>query len=263
MKSKYLVVPNHKNLKSSNDYCLLFPLKDFCVGFLNEFSIEEIPDESYIYVNRLLDTKSILKLKEILQAKPLKGIVFEDLGILQIILDNQLTLETIFYPTHAITSTNTLNAYLDYAKSVGISLDVTKEETKKMLDLAKGNVSYYLYGPLPYMYSRRSLLTNYEKNFSLKESKEKILEDEITHKKFRTVENEYGTVLFDEKPYDGRMFLNHPKINHFIINTDANEKPVSEKWLKDFLKGKELENMTDGFLNQKTIYILPPKKEGV
>ena len=263
MKSKYLVVPNHKNLKSSNDYCLLFPLKDFCVGFLNEFSIEEIPDESYIYVNRLLDTKSILKLKEILQAKPLKGIVFEDLGILQIILDNQLMLETIFYPTHAITSTNTLNAYLDYAKSVGISLDVTKEETKKMLDLAKENVSYYLYGPLPYMYSRRSLLTNYEKNFSLKESKEKILEDEITHKKFRAVENEYGTVLFDEKPYDGRTFLNHPKINHFIINTDANEKPVSEKWLKDFLEGKELENMTDGFLNQKTIYILPPKKEGL
>lgn len=263
MKSKYLVVPNHKNLKSSNDYCLLFPLKGFCVGFLNEFSLEEIPDESYIYVNRLLDTKSILKLKEILQTKPLKGIVFEDLGILQIILDNHLTLETIFYPTHAITSTNTLNAYLDYAKSVGISLDVTKEETEKMLDLAKGNVSYYLYGPLPYMYSRRSLLTNYEKNFSLKESKEKILEDEITHKKFRTVENEYGTVLFDEKPYDGRMFLNHPKINHFIINTDANKEPVSEKWLKDFLEGKELDNKTDGFLNQKTIYILPPKKESL
>ncbi len=263
MKSKYLVVPNHKNLKSSNDYCLLFPLKGFCVGFLNEFSLEEIPDESYIYVNRLLDTESILKLKEILQTKSLKGIVFEDLGILQIILDNQLTLETIFYPTHAITSTNTLNAYLDYVNSAVISLDITKEETEKMLNLAKGEVSYYLYGPLPYMYSRRSLLTNYEKNFSLKESKEKILEDEITHKKFRTVENEYGTVLFDEKPYDGRIFLNHPKIKHFIINTDANEEPVSDKWLQDFLEGKELEKRTDGFLNQKTIYILPPKKEGL
>ena len=91
----------------------------------------------------------------------------------------------------------------------------------------------------------------------------KILEDEITHKKFRTVENEYGTVLFDEKLYDGRIFLNHPKIKHFIINTDANEEPVSDKWLQDFLEGKELEKRTDGFLNQKTIYILPPKKEGL
>ena len=29
------------------------------------------------------------------------------------------------------------------------------------------------------------------------------------------------------------------------------------------LEGKELEKRTDGFLNQKTIYILPPKKEGL
>lgn len=263
MKNKYLVIPNTFLPKSSNTYCLLFPLKGFCVGFLHEFAVQDIPSDSYIYVNRLLDTPSILALKNILEKYSFKGIVFEDLGILELIKSLALSLETIFYPTHAITSVQTLNTYLEYVDTAVISLDITKEETKEMITKANKPLSYYIFGPLPYMYSRRTLLTNYEKNFALKENKRKLLEDEVTHKTFKAIENAYGTVLFDENMYDGRIFLEEKSVKHFIINFDWEKEEINESYFEDFLKQKDMSKTTDGFLNKKTIYRLPPKKEGL
>lgn len=36
----------------------LFPLKDYCVGYPKTFQIEEIKEECYLYLNRILDSEA-------------------------------------------------------------------------------------------------------------------------------------------------------------------------------------------------------------
>ena len=44
-----------------------------------------------------------------------------------------------------------------------------------------------------------------------------------------------------------------------LVNLDWEEDLDFETWFKDFKQGKALPHTTDAFLQQKTIYRLPPK----
>lgn len=259
MKNKYLIIPNKRIKKKAPNYDFLFPLKGYCVGFINEYPIEDIEENSYVYINRILYTKDIEKLEKELEKKKIKGIVFEDLGILEITKNKNI--ESILYATHAICSLNTVNALLKYVDTVVLSLDITKEEMINIINKATRPVSLYTYGPIPYMYSRRTLLKNYQK-FQNKELKsQEILEEEATNKIFKMIENEYGTVCFDKLKYDGRVLLNEKKVKYHILNLDWENIDNIDDWLEEFNQNIKKEDTIEGFLNQKTIYRLPPRKE--
>lgn len=259
MKNKYLIIPNKRIKKKSPNYDFLFPLKGYCVGFINEYLIEDIKEDSYIYINRILNTLDIDQLKNILDKKKIKGIVFEDLGVLEIIKNKDI--ETILYATHAVCSLNTVNAYLNYVDTVVLSLDITKEESMNIINMSNKPVCLYTYGPIPYMYSRRTLLKNYQKYKNKEEKRQELLEEEVTNKKFKMIENEYGTVCFDKQKYDGRALLNEKKIKYHILNLDWENIENLDEWIQEFESHNKKENTTEGFLNQKTIYRLPPRKE--
>ena len=169
MNNKILIIPGTNTLEKVTNSYFLFPLKDFSIGYEKKFTLEEIPNHSYIYINRLLDHEDILKFQTLLPLiqEKVKGIVFEDLGILEILRENKIQVETIFYPSHAICSSYTVNSYLEEMDTVILSNDITKEEIQEILTKASKPIGMLIYGHLPYMYSRRTLLTNYEKNFDL------------------------------------------------------------------------------------------------
>lgn len=263
MKNKYLVIPSSNLKKKRKNVDFLFPLKGFCVGFLKTYDISEIPDGSYIYINRILDLKAI----EIFSSLEnfiirMKGIVFEDLGILQFLKEKEIMIETILYATHASCSVPTIKTYLKFVDSVVVSPDITKEEIEIIQKEINTPISLYTYGPLPYLYSRRALLSNYQENFSLSCKVKEDLEENSTKKKFVMIENEYGTVIYDKYNYDGRTFLDYPAYFH-ILNLSFEEIEDMDEWLRIFESKKELSNTTTGFLNQKTIYRLPPRKDSI
>jgi len=261
MKNNFLIIPSKKSCEKVANSHFLFPLKDFCVGFLHTYEIDSVDSFSYAYINRILDNEGIKKLKEILEKHhQMKGIVFEDLGILELIKELKLNVETIFYPTHAACSTKTINTYLEFVDSVVISPDITKEEIDNIIKNASKKVSLYTYGPLPYMYSRRTLLTNYQNHFNLPLKKKEHLEENVTKKQFVMIENEYGTVCFDAALYDGRIFLNQENIKYHIINLDWEENVNYKDFMISF-ENQTIPNTFKGFLEQKTIYKLPPRKE--
>ena len=77
-------------LKKNGINNFVYPLFSFCVGVEKEFKLNEIKeDNSFIFVNRILDSKSANELNEILHNLPsnIKGIVFEDLGIIEMLKD--------------------------------------------------------------------------------------------------------------------------------------------------------------------------------
>ena len=75
-----------------------YPLEGFCVGMPNTFSIANISSDGYLFVNRILDNKGIDDLKIIFNKAKVKGIIFDDLGVLELVKD--LKIEKILYLSH-------------------------------------------------------------------------------------------------------------------------------------------------------------------
>lgn len=263
MRNKCLVIPKKKSDLKTPNISFLYPLKGFCVGHSFELTFDDIEQKSFILINRLLDKEGIETLESLFlkNQNKIKGVVFEDLGVLEIIKKMNSPIETIYSPMHTMCSIHTVNACLDFVDTVVLSPDITKEEIESVLEGAKKSVSLLLYGPLPYLYSRRTLLTNYQKVHELEEKKEEILYEKTTEKQFYFVENDYGTVCYDKKNFDGRVLLEKENVKYYVIDLQHTEYEDIDAWLASFLEKKPLQNTTDGFLYQKTIYRLLPRKD--
>lgn len=263
MKNNFLVIKGNNKIKKVPGVNFLFPLQGFCIGFIKEYSLEEIPSGEYLYINRLLNCEEIKKLKEMLPQieSHCKGIVFEDLGVLGILTEKHSQLEKILYASHAVCSSVTANAFLNEVDTLILSPDITEAEIKEIIKKCSKPVGIHLYGNLPYMYSRRTLLTNYQTHFNLAKKQISLINESIKKQAFLCVENEYGTVLYDPKPCDAKSLLGIPNVSYYYINLEFTDINDDEITIDEFLK-TTVPNSTSGFLNKKTIYRLPPK-EGV
>jgi collagenase-like PrtC family protease len=227
----------------------VFPLKDFCVGMPNTFLISEIKD-GYILINRILDNDGIDKLKDVLKNidNSVKGIIFDDLGVLEIIKD--LNIEKILYLTHFNTNSKSVNIYLDYVDTVILSTDITKNEIEFIINNSKKEISLVVFGYISTMYSRRLLLDNYSKFYDI--DKTNPLKIDNTGHKFIVYENDYGTVFYYDKIFNGLelMSLNakYYYINSVFLNIDDISNILDNKI--DYL------NTSNHFLDIETIYKL-------
>lgn len=261
--SKFLVLVNDFNqieeYKKARITNFLFPLKNFSVGFEKTFSIFEIP-EGYLYINRILDQKAYESLKNTLKnlKKEIKGIVFEDFGVITIAKELKLNQQLILFQTHFATNKNSINENLKFVDSVVIGTDITKEEIDLILENSNKPLVYYLYGLVPGMYSRRTLLTNFEHEFQLSEKKIVKLEEQITKKEFIAVENDYGTILYYGKYLNGQGKIDDTKILFYFINPLFLNAEEQKELIADLINQKKRESIheDEGFLNTKTIYRL-------
>ena len=248
---KKLVVVTSKDIINDlreKDYTLLYPLKSFCVGYNLEFEITEIDD--FVLVNRILTNADILKLNDLLHRNnKIKGIVFDDLGVLEVIKDLKVT--KILMLNHLANSSKAINYYLDYVDSVMISTDLANTEIKEILKKSNKPLVLYIFGPIPLMYSRRTLLTNYHKYHNLEN--ERLMDAHIDEKYFRIIENDYGTYFYTKKYFYYEDYSNLDNILYYYFNPVFLDK---DKILV-FLVGKV--NNIDTFdflLKEKTIYKL-------
>ena len=227
----------------------VFPLTDFCVGIPNTFLVSEIPCEGYIYINRILDNDSIDKLKGILNNLPtnITGIIFDDLGIMELIKD--LDIEKILYLSHFNCNSESVNIYLDLVDSVIVSTDITKDEIETIISNSKKEVVLFTFGYVPVMYSRRLLIDNYNKYHNL-ERENPIVIDNTNHK-FKVYENNYGTMFYHNKIFNGKELLNLNAKYYFINATFLELDKII-----NFLSDNTDDNCDKGFLYQETIYKL-------
>lgn len=262
MERKFLVVVASKEmvkLKVKN-VNFLFPVKDFSVGFLNTYQIEEIQIlESYLYINRIFDCQGIRELEELLKrtTKYIKGICFTDLGVLNLVKKLNLSLELIYMQSHNTTNVESINYYLEYVDSVLVSTDITKEEILTILEHAKKPLVVPFFSLVDAMYSRRTLLNNYQNHFGLPKKQEEVLTEEGTKKEFIAIENDYGTVLYAKKFIDYRE-IEHPNIYYSFINP----MHLSTEEVEKIINYEEIDVAKDtGFLHQETYYRLKGEEQ--
>ena len=250
-----VIVSESISLKEFDNVNYVFPLSSFCVGFSKTFKLEDIKiDNAYLYLNRLLNTKDIVSLKKILNKLPsnIKGIIFEDMGVYELIKDLNIT--KILYTVHANCSYYTINAYLEKVDSVVVSPDITLNETKEILKMANKKVVLYGLGHLNCMYTRRTLNSNYAKHFNYESKNILNLNEKVTKMPFFSVENEYGTVIYDDKIYNAHLLKDEDNILAFLINsfhTNLDTLQLIEAFLNN-----NIDNQTNGFLEKETVYRL-------
>ena len=234
-------------LKNNEDIDLLYPLKSYTVGYPLTFQVEDI--DGFVLINRILDDFDLDKLDRILHQKnKIKGIVFDDLGILDIVSDLNIT--KILLINHYGNNTRSINYYLDYVDSVVVSNDITKEEIENIVKNAKKRVVVSVFGMKDLMYSRRLLLTNYAKHYNI-ENKD-ILDVKIKDNGFKVIENEFGTYFYASKYYNALDLLNLDNVLYFWYN------PVflEDEKILDVVINNDISNIDNDplFLDKATIY---------
>ena len=252
-KSKLLIninkleeIAEYKKIGITN---FLFAVKGFSIGY-NTFELNEIPEDSYLLINRVMDTKSIeeLRLRKDELTK-FKGIIFEDLGVYNILRD--LEIELIWFQNHFTINNESMRFWLSRVDSAVIGNEITSTEIESIIENASKPLLLNVLGKNQIMYSRRTLLSNFNKYNNLDNFNDMTLDVHGTKDEFFARENELGTVIYNNEYFNYLEFaksLNEDKIKFYLImNLDLNPNDLEE-----ILNGKSFGN--DGFLNKKTVY---------
>lgn len=263
MISKILI--NVVDIKYIDDYrkvgvsAFLFALEGYSVGY-NTYSLEEINkmdvSNKYIIINRLLDCNDVDNLREVLKdVKDVKGIVYEDIAVYQLIKELKIDVEMIFFQNHLGTNSRSVNFWLDRVDSIFLSNEITSDEIKNILKSVKREACVHLYGHNQVMYSRRLLLSNWSQEFNIPFVDKNIIEDKATHVRFRAMENNYGTVMYSDNIFNGRELLGLDNIKYYYVNPMLIDHDLVMDFLNN-LEGHTDESEDNGFLNRETIYKL-------
>lgn len=252
--SKILI--NINNLNELEEYRkigitnFLFAINEFSIGY-KTFSLDEIPKEGYLLINRVMDTKTINDLRLLKnEIVKFKGIVYEDLGVYHIFKDTGI--ELIHHQVHFATNSSVINYWLEKDKSIVLSNELTKEEIEEIVNKVNKPVVINMLGKNNIMYSRRTLLSNFNNYQGLEENREMILHEPISNNNFRAIENEYGTYFVNDEyfNYFGKLNIDDNNVLFYLIynrNLTPNE-------INEIINGKKFGN--DGFLFKKTVYQL-------
>ena len=262
MKTNSKVLININNLDEINKYKeigytnFLFAVKDLSVGY-NAFELSDIPTDSYLLINRVFDSKGINIVKDNIDTiKKYKGVIFEDLGVFHLLKDSGI--ELVWFQNHYATNIESLNYYLTHGcTSAIISNEITGNEIEYLVNNAVSPVILNVFGKNQIMYSRRTLVSNFNKHFNLDNRDSAILNEPVSKNEFLIKENEYGAVIFNNTYFNYIEFsnkLDDSKIKYYLVlNLDYEPNEI-----KEILDGKQVGD--EGFLNRKTVYRLEDYK---
>lgn len=234
------------DLKDKGISLFLYPLKDFSIGFDKTFSFDEIKDDNaFIYINMALNTSKAEKLDKLLKNIPsnIKGIVFEDIGIINMIKDKPI--EKILYHPHINTNYKTINYYLEYVDNVIISTDLSSKEIEIIKNNTNKKISILSFGLIPSFYSRRLLLKSHSIHYNINYVSKKELS--VVDNKFISLETEDGTYMYHYPYYFNKV--NHDNYKYVLymplfLNKEDTFKVLDESF----------NNTDSGFLDKEIIY---------
>ena len=234
-------------LKNNEDMELLYPLKSYTIGYEVTFDIKDI--DGFVLINRILDDFDLDKLDKLLhENNNIKGIVFDDLGIIDIVSDLNIT--KILLINHYANNYRSINYYLEYVDSVVVSSDITEEEIKEIVKNTIKPVVVNVFGMKDLMYSRRLLLTNYAKYYNI--PNKDMIEAKINDNGFKIFENEYGTYFYASKYYNALDLLDLDNVLYFWYN------PVflDDEEILDVVINNDVSNIDNDslFLDKATTY---------
>lgn len=247
-KKEYLIIPNKKELDLYTKYnfnTFILPLDGYSIGFNVYYDIEEINKLSlehniYVIMNKFLH-RNIEDFRKIYKEfnKNIKFIV-EDIGLTDIIDKERLVL----YENHILSNYKAIN-FLDSIgiKNVVINNDLTIRKLLEIQEKTSSNLYYFYVGKNSLMYSRRNLVSNYNKYYNLDNTKEYKLVEKVSGKVLDIFEENDGSVVYFDKIFCASKYID--KLNMNLIINFTNIDSVSEKLILEDYRNTNLCNLID------------------
>ena len=250
-------------------------IKDMCVN--TNFCIEDLSMLSdlsgldiFISLNKNMHNGDLSRVEEILlelNNYPIKGVLFYDIGVLNIYNRLDLNYDLVWSQEHLTTNFNTINYwYRKGAKYTLISNDITFEEIKDIERNANSKLMVNLFGYLPMFVSKRHIVRNYLNQFDLSDnSGVNYMEKEGNT--YPIVDNNVGTYCYSAYILNGIKYALNLNVEYILLNSfniDTLKMIEVIKMFRNVNTANAIEyeskinsmfpNTNYGFLDTKTIY---------
>ena len=197
--------------KESNIFVL--GLENYCINYPS-VSLDEIKKLSskyslFISVNKNIFNNELTDLTEKLvelSHLSIRGVLFYDLGVLNIVRENNISLNLVWHQTHMVTNYNTCNFYYEKGVSSGfLANEITLDEILEIKKRTKMKLMVECFGYPIMSHSRRMLLTNYFKSIGKKKENrvyhlENMNEDYLLKESSDGASILYGKLINGVKP---------------------------------------------------------------
>ncbi len=280
------------SIKSFSHFMEISDLVDgVLVNTIYSISVNPIPNDEEIdkiieYANKnrkecILDISSIMYNDEVEMATSFikkyrdknVSFLYTDIGIHTILYNMGIENRGIYDPKTLVTNSYDMNLYLsDGMKAVGLSNEITLDDTKTLISKKEGKVWLKVFGYHQMFYSRRKLISVYYKYKGIGDKisrEESYLKEETRDDMYHIDENKHGTVIY--RSYVLSYLRDLDKIigadymyldSSFISSEDFNlvlkvyKKTIDgDMYLDDALDYlNEMFLIEDGFMYNDTVY---------
>ena len=252
---------------------MILPLESFSVDYFKYYSISDIKEYRkntdkllYVVINKMIfnnELDSLFKVLKELENIKVDGVFFYDLAVLNLVRENNLSINLIYNGTHMVTNSDTINLYYDLGvKGAYLSNEITKNEVLNIRSNTKSDLFILLLGNPVVAMSRRSLLTSYFANKNKSKSDLITIKEPKSGQEFLVKEDNNGTTFF----YNRRLNLSNvykelkdSGINYGIVEQGDYSSLEYKELINAFIsfnkqKIDELAGHNRGFLYRETIY---------
>lgn len=229
--------------------------------------------EVFVSLNKNMFNDDLENLKETLvylNNKNIKGVLFYDLSILNLVKKLKLNIPLVWSQEHLTNNYLTCNYYAEKGvEFVNISGEITLKEILEIRKNTDLKLIVPIFGYLPMFNSKRHIVNNYLDTFNL-EKNSKIYYMYKEGKKYPIIDNELGTTAYSSQILDGYEELNILKdnnIDYVTLNSFNIEDDKFIKVLKIYNGEKNniddlFSNLDKGFLYKETIYRVKKDEKG-
>jgi len=245
---KYVIIPNSVDelscYKNKNVNTFIIGLEDYCINYPSA-SFDKIKELSnnynlFIAVNKNIFNSEIKDLKEKLiglSKLPILGVLFYDIGVLNIVLENKIDVKLVWHQTHMVTNYNTCNYYNSKGVSGAfLANEITLEEILEIKNKTNIELMVEVFGYPIMSHSRRSLLTNYFKSIN-KEKENRTYNLSDRENNYLLKENKDGASILYGKLINGTkpLFdLIENNIDYLVLDMQEVALEIGEKVLDKY-----------------------------
>ena len=219
-------------------------LENYCINYPS-VSLEKIKELSskysfFISINKNIFNSELSDLKEkLLELSHLSimGILFYDLGVLNIVRENNIQVDLVWHQTHMVTNYNTCNFYYEKGVKFGfLANEITLEEILEIKKRTNMKLMVECFGYPIMSHSRRMLLTNYFKSIGKKKEDrvyhlENMKEDYLLKESSDGASILYGKLINGVKPL---FDLVENGIDYVVLDMQEVDKSIGKEALSTY-----------------------------
>ncbi len=243
-----VVIPNSINelpfYKEIGSNFFILGLEDYCINYPSA-SLDEIKELSskykmFISINKNIFNNELADLKEKLielSHLPIMGVLFYDIGVLNIVRENNIQIDLVWHQTHMVTNYNTCNFYYEKGVKYGfVANEITLDEILEIKKRTNMKLMVECFGYPIMSHSRRNLLTNYFKALG-KEKEDRVYHLENMNEDYLLKESINGASILYGKLINGvrPLFdLAENNIDYIVLDMQEVDSKIGKEVLSKY-----------------------------